>query len=154
MFSNTFCYNDTDFYSQHDRQNCNDKNVWFVLLSSKVVSTSNKPFTTKRLLCVECDLLRHLMLVQESTTSITVTSQWVQWLLKSPASRFKETPKLRVTGLCEGNPLLTGRFSSQKASDTENVSIWWRHHVWFYSSSQQRSKATTNIEWHYKFIFC
>ena len=42
--------------------------------------------------------------------------------------RSKKTSKLRVTGLCEGNPLVTGRFSSQKASNPENVSIWWRHH--------------------------
>ena len=36
---------------------------------------------------------------------------------------------LRVTGLCEGNPPVTGGFPSQRASNTENVSIWWRHHV-------------------------
>ena len=41
----------------------------------------------------------------------------------------KKTPKLRFTGLCEGNPPVTGRFPSQRASDAENVSIWWRHHV-------------------------
>ena len=40
----------------------------------------------------------------------------------------KKTSKLRVTGLCEGNPPVTGGFPSQRASDTENVSIWWRHH--------------------------
>ena len=27
-----------------------------------------------------------------------------------------------------GNPLVTGGFPSQRASNTENVSIWWRHH--------------------------
>ena len=31
--------------------------------------------------------------------------------------------KLRVTGLCEGNSLVTGEFPAQKASDTENISI-------------------------------
>ena len=25
--------------------------------------------------------------------------------------------------------LVTGEFPAQKASDAENVSIWWRHHV-------------------------
>ena len=35
---------------------------------------------------------------------------------------------LRVTGLCEGNPQLNGWFPAQRASSTENVSIWWRHH--------------------------
>ena len=37
--------------------------------------------------------------------------------------RSKKTPKLRVNGLCEGNPPVTGGFPSQRASNTENVSI-------------------------------
>ena len=45
----------------------------------------------------------------------------------------KKTPKPRVTGLYEGNPPVTGGFPSQRASDAENVSIWWRHHVTPYS---------------------
>ena len=40
----------------------------------------------------------------------------------------KKTPKLRVTGLCEGNSPVTGEFPAQRASNAENVSIWWRHH--------------------------
>ena len=36
--------------------------------------------------------------------------------------------KLRVTGLCEGNSTLAGGFPSQRASNAEKVSIWWRHH--------------------------
>ena len=44
--------------------------------------------------------------------------------------RSKKTSKLRVTGLCAGNSPVTGEFPAQKmASNTENVSIWWRHHV-------------------------
>ena len=42
--------------------------------------------------------------------------------------RLKKTSKLRVTGFCEGNSLVTGEFPAQKASNAENVSIWWRHH--------------------------
>ena len=42
--------------------------------------------------------------------------------------RSKETSKLRITGLYEGNPLVTGRFHSQRASNAENVFIWWYHH--------------------------
>ena len=41
----------------------------------------------------------------------------------------KKTSKLRVTGLCAGNSPGTGEFSAQMASNAENVSIWWRHHV-------------------------
>ena len=40
-----------------------------------------------------------------------------------------KTPKLRVTGLCAGNSAGTGEFHAQMASNAENVSIWWRHHV-------------------------
>ena len=43
-------------------------------------------------------------------------------------SRSKETSKLRVTGLCEGNSPGTGEFPAQMASNAESVSIWWRHH--------------------------
>ena len=43
--------------------------------------------------------------------------------------RWKKTSKLRVTGLREGHSLETGEFPAQRASNAENVSIWWRHHV-------------------------
>ena len=42
--------------------------------------------------------------------------------------RSKKTSKLRVTGLCERNSSVTGEFLSQRASNAENVSIWWRYH--------------------------
>ena len=42
--------------------------------------------------------------------------------------RSKKTPKLRVTGLREGNSLVTGEFPTQRLSNTGNISIWWRHH--------------------------
>ena len=41
--------------------------------------------------------------------------------------RSKKTSKLCITGLCKGNSPVTGEFPSQRASDAENVSIWWRH---------------------------
>ena len=43
--------------------------------------------------------------------------------------RSKKTSKLRVTGLCAGNSPGTGEFPAQMASNAENVSIWWSHHV-------------------------
>ena len=42
--------------------------------------------------------------------------------------KSKKTPKLRVTCLCAGNSPVTGEFPAQRASNAENVSIWWRHH--------------------------
>ena len=41
--------------------------------------------------------------------------------------RSKKTLKLRVTTLCAGNSLVTSEIPPQKASNTENVSIWWCH---------------------------
>ena len=43
--------------------------------------------------------------------------------------RSKNTSKLRVAGLCDGNSPVTGEFSAQSANNAENVSIWWRHHA-------------------------
>ena len=42
--------------------------------------------------------------------------------------RSKKTSKLRATGLCAGNSPGTGEFPAQRASNAENVSIWWCHH--------------------------
>ena len=52
--------------------------------------------------------------------------------------RSKKTPKLRVTDLCVGNSPGTGEFPAQMASNAENVSTWWRHHV------KRPYRATTN----------
>ena len=47
--------------------------------------------------------------------------------------RLKITSKLRATGLCAWNSPVTGEFPAQRASNAENVSIWWRHHeLWYF----------------------
>ena len=48
-------------------------------------------------------------------------------LNRLPWWRSNKIPKLHVTGLCEGNLSVTEEFPSQRVSDAENVSIWWRH---------------------------
>ena len=42
--------------------------------------------------------------------------------------RSKKTSKLCITGLCDGNSPVTGEFPTIRASNAENVTIWWRHH--------------------------
>ena len=42
--------------------------------------------------------------------------------------RSRKTTKFRTTGLCERNPSVTDGFRSQRASNVENVSMWWRPH--------------------------
>ena len=49
-------------------------------------------------------------------------------LNRSFRRRSKKTSELRVTGLCAGISPVTGEFPAQKASNAENVSIWWRNH--------------------------
>ena len=43
--------------------------------------------------------------------------------------KSKKTSKVRVTGLCTGNSPVTCEFQAQMASNAENISSWWRHHV-------------------------
>ena len=43
-------------------------------------------------------------------------------------AQIKEKSKLRVAGLCVGNSPVTDEFPAQRASNAENVSIWWRRH--------------------------
>ena len=71
---------------------------------------------------------------------VIMTSYWPRWRRKSPASRLftqlfiqaqiKENIKApRHWPLC-GEFTGTGEFPTQRASNAENVSIWWRHHEW------------------------
>ena len=59
--------------------------------------------------------------------------------------RSKKTPKLLVTGLCAGNSPGTGEFPAQMASNGENVSIWWRHHVFFSLILQLKALHKQNL---------
>ena len=79
--------------------------------------------------------------------SIAMTSWWPRWRLQSPASRLftqsfiqtqmKENIKApRHWPLC-GEFTGTGDFPVQRASDAENVSIWWRHHGTWISYGRQ-----------------
>ena len=69
---------------------------------------------------------------------ITMSSWWAQWRLKSPASRLF-TQALNQAQIKENIKAprhwpLWGEFNgdrwipAQRASNAENVSIWWRHH--------------------------
>ena len=59
-----------------------------------------------------------------STIASQITSLTIVY--SSVYSGSKKTSKCRVTGLCAGNSPGTVK---QRASNAENVSIWWRHHV-------------------------
>ena len=57
-----------------------------------------------------------------------VTSLTIVYSTVYSGGRSNKTSKLRVTGLCEVNSPVTGEFTTQRASNAANVSIWWRHH--------------------------
>ena len=61
----------------------------------------------------------------------------------------KKTSKLRVTGLGAGNSPVTGEFPAQRASNAENVSIWWRHHAtnYVYLPQQGWCKSGSDVQW-------
>ena len=59
-----------------------------------------------------------------SAKASQITSVTIVWSTGFFGRRSKKTTKLRVAGLCEGIPSVTGGFPSQRASNAENVSIW------------------------------
>ena len=63
------------------------------------------------------------------TTASQITSFTIVYSTVYSGLRSKKTSKLRVTGLRAGNSPVTGEFPAQMASNAENVSILWRHHV-------------------------
>ena len=72
---------------------------------------------------------------------------WFKWRSKKPS-------KLRITGLCVGNWPATGEFPAQ---NTENFSIWWRHHETVLldcSSTGGKQRETLIGIWEIGFIKC
>ena len=51
------------------------------------------------------------------------------WLFTEPfiETQIKEKIKATRHWLCEGNGPVTSEFPAQMTSNSENVSIWWRH---------------------------
>ena len=78
-------------------------------------------------LCI-ASLLDHHSDVIMGTMASHITEPHDCLLYRLYWRRSKKTSKLRVTGLCVGNSLVTGEFPAQMASNAENVPIWWRHH--------------------------
>ena len=68
----------------------------------------------------------------------------------------KKKSKLHITGLCQGNSLVAGELPTQRASNMENVSIWWRHHGNFIekfcwtTSQRELARKLTDMEFSVK----
>ena len=84
------------------------------------------------------DALAHVVVIRHDIEYVTLpwchnerdgllNHQHLHFLLNRLFGRIsKKISKLQVTGHCEGNPLGTGGFHSQRASNAEIISIWWR----------------------------
>ena len=57
--------------------------------------------------------------------------------------RSKKTSKFRVTGICVGNSPGTGEFPAQVASNAKKISIWWRHHDYWFNNDWSISRWTS-----------
>ena len=73
-----------------------------------------------------------------SVMASQITSLTIVYSTVYAGADKKKTSKLRVTGLCVGNSPVTCIFPAQTASNAENVSIWWRHHVYQHVPSANR----------------
>ena len=77
--------------------------------------------------------------------SQTISLTIVCWTVYSKR-RSKETSKLRVTGLCEGNSPVTGEFPAQRASNAENVSTLMTS-SWLQRNSVVRLDVCRSVNW-------
>ena len=68
------------------------------------------------------DSMLHYSGVIMGSLASEITSLTIVYTTVYSGTDKKNTSKLRVTGLCAGN--------SPVACNAENVSIWWRHHIW------------------------
>ena len=76
----------------------------------------------RRTICHYSDVIMSAMASQITGVSI------VYLTVSSGADQRKHQISASLHGLCAGNSPVTGGFPSQRASNAENISIWWRHH--------------------------
>ena len=84
------------------------------------------------IVCSSADQRKHQSSHYRDVIMSTMASQITSFMLvySTVYSRVDQRKyQLRVTGFWEGNSPVTGEFPAQRASDAENVSIWWRHHA-------------------------
>ena len=84
--------------------------------------------THRGLLCILQFSLEHYNDVIMSVMASQISSLTIVYQTVYSRHSSKKTWKLRVTGLFVGDSPVTSEFPAQRASNAENVSIWWRHH--------------------------
>ena len=75
------------------------------------------------------------------TGNATVCSKVCLDLHPTPPPKKNQSSELLV--LCEGNPPVTGGFPSQRACNSESISMPWRHHqcIWYITDVLLRWKC-------------
>ena len=113
-------------------------------------SISNKN-TTQQIVIRKCNIFDEQLSLQwrhDERDGVSNHQSHDRLLKRLFRRRSKKTSKLCVTGHCEGNSLVTVESPAQRASNAENVSIWWRHHVkmirWHVGEPHQLSTTQTN----------
>ena len=86
--------------------------------------------------------------VASQITSLTVVCS----IFYSDADQRKHQS---ATGLCVGKSPETGEFPAQRASNVENASIWWRHHVvgCRLSTPTNSTQHQPSTLWHLDYLF-
>ena len=90
-----------------------------------------------------------------SAMASQITSLTIVYSTVCSKGRSKKTSKLRVIGLCVGNSPEAGEFPAQRASNAENIFIWWRHHghlwlghsisnIWAHMQTRQKQLIASN----------
>ena len=108
----------------HGDMICNNFMILWVYVVCR--STGTDKWQTKQDTLKPC--AHHYNDVIMSAMASQITSLTIVYSTVYRRCRSKKISKFRVTGLCRGNSL-TGEFPAQRASNAENDSIWWRHHV-------------------------
>ena len=104
------------------------------VMTAAAVSVRSKVFTWSALVALfECCgghiMLRCMKVLWKGKYGVSNHRRLECLLNRFFRRRTKKSSKLRITGLCEGNPPVTDGCPSQRASITKNVSICWGHHV-------------------------
>ena len=81
--------------------------------------------------------------MSKMASQITGISFFIQPFVQA---QIKNPSKLRVTGLCKGNSPVTSKFPAQRASNAENIFIWWCHHAMDHKLSPAQVSSKVVIE--------
>ena len=116
-----------------DGLNMGHSTLWHSMIKHNFISRKY-PFTTFYFLPLystcTCELMMSPLQWRHNGRDSVSNHQPHDCLLKRLfRRRSKKTSKLRAAGLCAWKSPETGEFPAQMASNAENVSIWWRHHV-------------------------